>query len=257
MTPSADGRGRTLLEILTGRNKKDMTPLELQYHNPLKAKIGVSMSFKNTLIAPMKVNFFVQAIEVWETLIDRKKYYHTDYCLKGQTLDDPKPMRYRLRLTPDEDASTGYQFRLMKDYYQCGWTEAESMNLLDGVLRDQDGEFHINEADDGTPLDEPLIFWREGDPREARDAEGHLIGDPLDPYSAKVTILKDLDGDGTVEDDELERLNVSYWDYSRLTHDEDLDRQVMEFLSVQMDEETRVFTFLRGEVVEPFQVEVI
>lgn len=263
MTKSADGKGRTLLEILTGRNKKDMTPLELQYHNPLKAKVGVSMSFKNTLNAPTGVNFFVQSIEVWETKIEDgdsgrvKKFYHTDYCLKGQPLDAPAPLRYRLRLTPNEDAETGYEFRLMRNYYECGWTEAESMNLLDGVLKDQDGEFHINEADDGTALEEPLIFWREGDTREARDGEDHLLGDALDAYRARVTILKDLDGDGTVEDEELEHRNVSYWDYSRMTPDEDLNKQVFDFLSVHMDEDTRTFSFIRGETIQPFQVEII
>lgn len=257
MTKSADGKGRTLLEILTGRNKKDMTPLELQYHNPLKAKVGVSMSFKNTLNAPTGVNFFVQSIEVWETKIGNKKFYHTDYCLKGQPLDAPAPLRYRLRLTPNEDAETGYEFRLMKNYYECGWAEAESMNLLEGVLKDQNGEMHINEDDDGNPLEEPSIFWREGDTREARDDAGNLLGNPLDAYRARLTILKDLDGDGTVEDEELEHLDVSYWDYSRLTHDEDLDKEVFDYLSVHMDEDTRVFSFLRGEAIQPFQIEVI
>ena len=37
---SANGRGRTLFEILTGRNKKDPRPVEFQHHNPLKARVG-------------------------------------------------------------------------------------------------------------------------------------------------------------------------------------------------------------------------
>ena len=41
---SADGKGRTLFEMLVGRNKRDMTAQELQVYNPLQAKVGWSVS---------------------------------------------------------------------------------------------------------------------------------------------------------------------------------------------------------------------
>lgn len=260
MVKSADGKGRTILEILTGRNKKDMTPLELQYHNPLKARVGVSVSIRHVLDVP-SINFFVEAIEVWKTKVGNKDYFHTDYDLKGVTLDSPTPLRYRLRLIPNEDVSEGYTLQLLKNYYSCGWTEAEQMNLYDPsnpcVLQDQNGEFHINEDDQGVPYDEPVIFWRVGDERNSRDANGNLLGTPLDPYEARVTTLKDEDGNGKIDDDELTHRSVTYWDFHRETTDTDTDQKYVEYLSVEMDQETRQFTFLRGRSVEPFQIEII
>ena len=79
---SADGKGRTLFEMLTGRNKRDMTAQELQVHNPLQAKVGwsVSVSYEADLSG---YNFFVETIWVWETRIGDKTFYHTDYNLKA------------------------------------------------------------------------------------------------------------------------------------------------------------------------------
>ena len=68
---SADGKGRTLFEMLAGRNKRDMTAQELQVHNPLQAKVGwsVSVSYEADLSG---YKFFVESIWVWETKIGDK-----------------------------------------------------------------------------------------------------------------------------------------------------------------------------------------
>ena len=105
---SADGKGRTLFEMLTGRNKRDMTAQELQVHNPLQAKVGwsVSVDYEADLAGR---NFFVETIWVWETTIGGtsttlpKTFYHTDYNLKATVVGQEKPIRIKLRLIPDDD----------------------------------------------------------------------------------------------------------------------------------------------------------
>ena len=102
---SADGKGRTLFEMLTGRNKRDMTAQELQVHNPLQAKVGwsVSLSYEADLSG---YNFFVESIWVWETKIGDTTFHHTDYNLKATAVGQDKPIRIKLRLIPDDDSST-------------------------------------------------------------------------------------------------------------------------------------------------------
>lgn len=246
MVRSADGKGRTLFDMLTGKNKRDMTPQEFQVHNPLSAKIGCSVSFKHQPELD-GLNFFVTDIFVFETKVGNKKHYHTDYSLKATTVGGDKPIRLKLRLIPDEDSPSelGHKIQVLENYYECGWREAEEMNLLEGVLSDPEGVFQIYQDDQGTPYDETArpTYWR--------------VDDVRDPYHARVTILKDVDGDGMVQADELERTNITYWDYHRNTVDADSNQEFREFLSVEMNDETRYFSFYRGRDVEPFQVTVI
>lgn len=243
---SADGKGRTLFQILLGKNKRDLRPLELQYHNPLGAKVGNCVSF-NHEEGIAGVNFFVEKIAVYETRVHGKKFYHTDYLLRGQTLDMDHPIRLRLRLMPDDSATNqlGCKVLVMYLYHEQGWDEG-----LFEVLNDPMGEFHVNQDDDGNDLEEPWKYWR--------------IEDVKDPYHARVTLLSDTDGDGTVEDEELERLQVTYWDFARDTYDEQ-EVQFTEYLTIELDETvvvgedgpSRYFTFFRGTEVDPEQIMVI
>lgn len=240
---SADGKGRTIFQILTAQNKRDMTAQELQYHNPLKAKIGCSVSF-NHQVELAGLNFFIQAIHVFETKIDNKKYYHTDYILRATVLGGAEPVKLKLRLVPDEDASSelGHKIQVLENYYQMGLEEADKCNLRE-VLADE--VFQIYQDDNGNPYDETdrPTYWR--------------VDDVKLPYQSTVTILKDIDGDGSVQSDELEHLKVTYWDYHRNTVDPETEQEFTEYLSVEEDEETNFFSFFRGRDVEPFQIVVI
>ena len=104
-------------------------------------------------------------------------------------------------------------------------------------------EFYVNLDDEGNVLEEKRVYWR--------------INDVFDPYVARVTSMKDVDQNGTIEDSELERSDVSYWDYSRITKDLDTEQDVTEYLLVEMDHDTRYFTLLRGRDIHPSQVSVI
>lgn len=237
--PSKDGKGRSLWDILTGRNKKDMTPLELQYHNPLGAKIGNTMAFDHEAEIS-GINFVVERISVYETRQGGRKDYHTDYHLKGISLDMDRPVRFRLRLVPDTDAHNkiGCEVQLLYHYHEMEWDEG----FHDGVLGDTSGEFHVTQDDEGNSLESPRKYWR--------------VDEVTRPYDARVTTLADSNGDGTVDEGELHHNDVQYWDYARLT-DNDSGQEFKEYLVVEMNKATKYFTFLRGHVIEAFQVTVI
>lgn len=235
---SANGRGRTLFEILTGRNKADMRPLELQYHNPLGAKVGCTMSFEHEPdIAG--INFVIEKISVYETKIRSKSFFHTDYHLKGISLDHDAPVRNRLRLIPDQNVENdlGHRIQLLYLYDETDYSD----DIHDRVLADPKGELDITQDDDGNPLEEARRYWR--------------VEDYLDPYFARLTELKDTDGDGDVEKEELEHSDVEYWEYHRDTTNAE-GQEYREFLTVEMDKETGKFTWLRGTAVLPSQISV-
>ena len=250
---SADGKGRTLFEMLVGRNKRDMTSQELQVHNPLQAKIGwsVSISCEDDLAG---CNFFVESIWVWETKIGDKTFYYTDYNLKAMAaVGQVKPIRIKLRLIPDDDSSNelGHKFQMLRSYMEFGWKFAADNNFLD-VLADEEGVFKILADRDGNPIDENMqpTYWR--------------VDDVRDPYKCRVKILKDLDGDGAVQKDELQDADYLVWDYHRDTTDPVTQQTYRENLNVE--EEVQYdngeaqciwFTIYTGREVEPFQVTVI
>ena len=245
---SADGKGRSLFDVLTGRNQRDMTPLELQYHNPLEAKIGSTVCFDHEEDMS-DINFVIEKISVYETEVDRKKFYHTDYHLKGMSLDTEGYIRMRLRITPDENVTgeMGQRIQLLYLYDEKGWDE----DLYDMLCENGDYDesyddegtvsFKVDYDDEGNELEEPRQYWR--------------IENVPDPYNSNCTLIADLDGDGTIEDDELERFPITSWDFSRLTDDEN-EQEITEYLTVEMDDDTRYFTFLRGTDIKPFQITV-
>lgn len=260
---SADGKGRSLFDILTGRNQRDMTPLELQFHNPLDAKIGcmICLDHEPDMAG---INFIIEKISVYETELDEQMFYHTDYHLKGTSLDTEGFIRLRLRLTPDENVidKLGQRIQILYLFDEKGWDEDLYEMLCNNG--DYDPTERLVERDDGT--EEMAPYDEEGDTsyKDRYDDDGNeldefrqywRIGNVLDPYLSSCTLLADLDGDGTIEDDELEHFDITSWDFSRLTDDEN-DQEITEYLTVEMDDDTRYFTFLRGTDIKPFQITV-
>ncbi len=243
-TQSADGQGRTIWDIITGRNKRDLTPLELQYHNPLEVRVGQTIRLQHEP-GLSGINFNVEKMAVYETKVGRDKYYHTDYFLRGVTIGMEKPLRFRLRLTPDEDDTSELRCKVqvLHLYDEMEWNQ----EFYDNVLRSPSNDFLVNYDDEGNELPEEAVrqYCRCNTPDGCQHA--------LDPYKARLTILRDVDGDGTIEDDELERFDITYWDYSRMTDNEG-GVEVEEFLTIEKDDESGYFTFLRGTEVEPYQV---
>lgn len=236
---SKDGKGRTLWDILTGRNKRDLTPLELQYHNPLVARIGTIISIDGDLTLS-GVNFTVEKIAVYETKIQSRKFVHTDYFLKANVDGSDMPLRYRLRLTPDEDETNklGSRIQLFSLFDEMEWNE----DFYNNVLGNAEGFFDINRDRDGNELNPAHSYKR--------------VGSILDPYHARVTILADTDGNGVVEESELERLDKTYWDYYRYTTEDD-GVSFEESLFIEMGDKNHFFTLIIGREISAFQITVI
>ena len=235
MSESADGKGRTLWQILTGSNKKDMKPLELKYHNPLQAKVGMNITFSHESDW-QGVNFVIEQIDVYQTEIGQKKFYHTDYVLKGVSLKEDQPIRVRLRLEPDDNSfnKLGCKVQVLKMIDGFSWDEG----FYNEVLCHESDEFVINNGDDND---------------EARYAR---VDGVHDPYFATVTVLIDTDGDGTVEDEELEHYNTEYWDYQRTVLGEYSDES-QEYLWVEKDDNTGYFSLYLGGEVNPDQIMIL
>jgi len=233
---SANGRSRTLFEVLAGRNQKDMRPLELQYHNPLEAKVGCTVTFEHEPeIAGIK--FVVESISVYKTRIGSKDFFHTDYHLKGISLYHDDPVCLRLRLLSDDKADNGMRVQKLYLHNEMEYDET----FYKDRLGDPSGEIKLTEDDEGNALEEPYKYWR--------------VEDVIDPYNSRLTVLRDVDGDGTIDDEELEHKDVIYWEYSRLT-DDVAGNEITEFLTVEMDKSTGYFRLLCGTSVMPSQISV-
>jgi hypothetical protein len=229
----------------------------------LEAKVGCTVCFDHEETIK-GINFVIEKISVYKTTIGRETFYHTDYHLKGTSLDTDGYIRLWLRLIPDENLSLwlrlipdenltdklGHRIQLLQLYEEMEWDEDLYYMLCENgdynENYDSEGEtsFKVNYDDDGGELEHPRQYWR--------------VGNAPDPYKANLTILSDADGDGTIEDDELEHFPVTYWEFSRLTDaDDGTDEEITEYLTIEMDDGTRFFTFLRGTDIKPFQVTVI
>lgn len=249
--PSADGKGRTIWEIITGQNKKDMTPLELQYHNPLGAKVGCTLTFANRP-EYAGVYFVIEKIVVYKTTIRNKDFFMTDYCCKGNARDWDKPERVRLRLIPDEDSMNelGHQCQLLKVYADFDYDKEfeEYVQANGGHLPEWDAEdevtFKVNyeHYEDEVAMEQPWRYWR--------------VDDVVDPYEARATTLADDDGSGTIEDDELEHASVTYWDFHRTAIDEE-GEEITEFFNVERDDETGYFYMLKGTPIHARSITLI
>lgn len=236
---SNEKKGSTIYEILMNRFRTKK-PLELQYYNPLQAKVGCTVSFSCDPEID-GINFVIEKIGVCNhNHSNYKDVVHVDYYLRGVTINQDKPMRFRLRLLPDDDQTNELKCKIMllKLFDQMEWDET----FYESTLCNESGEFDINYDEQGQALTEPNRYWR--------------IDDVKTPYEAKVVLLADKDQDGTVESQELEYHNIKYWDYHRDTVDFN-NNAFREFLIVEMNQKSHFFQFLKGKELNAFQVTVI
>lgn len=240
---SADGQGRTLLDIILWRNAKPMGPVEFQYHNPFGIRVGNSVTVEHDMNLS-GINFFVDGILVYETQMDDgRKFYDTEYSLRGQALGMPKPKFARLRVAPDDesiDPKFPFKLQVLERYDELQWDQ-EFWDYLHDL---PDGVFQVNQDDDGKslPEGEERKYWR--------------VDDAVDPYNCAITVMKDKDRNGTVEDDELEYKSSKFWDFSRETNADNGEKYI-EYLNVEMDNDKKHFSLYRGKAVMPFQVKVV
>lgn len=257
---SSKDEGRTIWEMITGKNKKDTTPLELKYFNPLKIKVGDFVNI-NDYPELKGLDFEVKKIVVYELNIDvgrsSKTFYHTDYCLKGFTADG-KAIRLQLRLEKDENSSNKVEcsFKLFRLYHEEPYNKelVEYLNkpaFFESEESDEPDDycFCINQDEDGNDLEESLMYWR----IDGFDSNGRLAID--EPYKAKVTVLIDENEDGQIQEEELDQYYVQYWDYHREYMNE--GSPTLEYLYAEMDDSTGYISMFKGEHIQASQVFVI
>lgn len=236
-SPSQDGKGRTLWQRVWGLNVKDTTSQELKCFNPLKVKIKSTVSIDD--LEFRGISFLVEAIEAYETTANGRKFPHTDYLLKGISMSEKEPVRLRVRCTPNKDAASGYQVEVYRHYDEFKWDEG----FYENVLKAENNEFHVEQDDNGNQLEEPSIYWR--------------VNGAEDPYCAVKSAMKDENKDDQIQESEIEKTNVSFWDYSRETDNSETKQTFLEYILVEMDDNTKYFTLYRGRQIEGTQLSVI
>jgi len=221
-------RGRTLWEMLLDRFQG---PLELRSYNPLKARIGSSLMFN--ILDMKEYNFFVKEIREYQRTLGGRQFSFVDYVLMAKPLGADE-VWVRLRLVPIEGAQAPdltHHALVLRLYDEFAHDEA-----FYKVVTDTTRKFEVRE--DGRVTEE---YGR--------------INDVTDPYEAQVTLIKDLNNDGTIERDEVQTTRVQYWDYWREVKDE-AGQPVHQYLFVEMDAETGWFQIWRGAEIDAQKVVV-
>src|SRR5262249_35203615 len=115
--------------------------------------------------------------------------------------------------------------------------EMEYSKEFEALLKDKSGLFQIRE--DG----------------EVKEEFSRMYG-LKSPYKATVSYLRDINQNHKVERDEIDTLELKYWDYSRETTDE-AGQPMDEYLFIEMDGETGWIQMWRGTEIDPNKVLVI
>jgi hypothetical protein len=223
-------KGKTLWEMLTG---KFSTPVELNYYNPLKAKIGNALQIDD--IDWKDNSFFLKEIREYKRRIEGRQFLFADYVLLSRPLhgDD---VWMRLRLNPVDDpsrvAGLTHNVLLLRLDDDLAYDEG-----LHNVVRDTTKKFQV--LQDGQVTEE---FWR--------------VNDVGDSYQAKVAVIRDVNNDGTVEPDEVSRIEIEYWDYWREVKDE-AGQPVTQYLFVEMNKDNGWFQIWKGQEIDPQKVMVM
>lgn len=228
MAKSADGRGRTLWQMIFGTNIKDETPPESKQHNPLQALVGKTrISFDHdddenpdlydeTLGGP--VEFLVDGIRSYDTHYGQHHYYHTDYLLKGVRSGVDHPVRFVLRIVEGDSLDKLGQCQLLRTMDEFG--EDREPEFEQNVLCSDSGIFEVDEDNDGNKLDPPIQYWR--------------VDDVRDPYTA---VCSKVDGNRV-----LDTTKIKYWDYCREMIGENGEKLGKEY--VWIEKEKHFFTLL-------------
>jgi hypothetical protein len=223
-------KGKTLWEMLLA---KIHGPVELHYYNPLKAKIGSSIMINE--IDLRDDNFLVKEIRQYERTMDRRPFPFVDYVLLSRPLHGEEVWA-RLRLNPvdgpEAEAGLTHTALLLRLYDEMAYDEG-----LHKVVTDTTKKFEVTE--NGQVTEE---YWR--------------INDVASSYKARVAVIKDENKDGQVDEGEVEKMELEYWDYWRDTTDA-FGQPLRQYLFVEMNTENGWFQIWRGQEVDPQKVLVM
>lgn len=209
----------TLWEMLT-KPKPVEIPLELQYYNPLKLRIGVCV--KVDTLDYEKLTFTLRSIKEYTRKLGGVKHQFVDYNLVAQPLEGG-PVFLTLRLIPEEDSADGttHSVILLEKISDCGY----------------DKTFHEGLVND-TFIEEDATYWRVNEATSEWTAD--VVELSLNSKKNKVT---------------AKNSSVDYWDFWRTTKDV-ADQDVLEFYIVEMNKSDGFFTFLMGPKVNSERIGV-
>jgi hypothetical protein len=223
-------QGKTLWEMFLEHFEG---PVEMQFYNPLKARVGGAVMID--LIDWRDRQFRVQEIREYRRHIEGKSFTFVDYVLLDRPLGQPD-LTVRLRINPVADptkvAGLQHQVLLLQLFDEMPYDEG-----LHQVVNDTTRRFEVIE--NGQVTEE---YWR--------------LHDVVGPYKAQVSVLQDTDRDGKAEKQEVQRVQLEYWDYWREIQDA-AGQALAQFLFVEMDKRTGWFQIWRGEEVDPQKVFVV
>jgi hypothetical protein len=223
-------KGKTLWEMLTERFH---SPVELQYYNPLKARIGNAVVINE--VEWRDYNFFLREIREYKRTLGSKQFLFADYTLLARPLGgDDVSLRLRLNPVDNPDRAGGLTHHVLMLRLYDEMTYNEDFHK---VVTDTTKRFQV--MDNGQVVEE---YWR--------------INDVSDSYKARITIIKDVNSDGKVEKDEVETMELEYWDYWRDTTDE-FGQPLRQFLFVEMDRDNGWFQIWRGQEMDPQRILVM
>jgi hypothetical protein len=223
-------KGKTLWEMLLA---KVQGPVELHYYNPLQAKIGSALMIND--IDLRDESFFIKEIRQYQRTMNGRPFLFVDYVLLARPLQG-EDVWVRLRLNPvdDPDAAAGitHTALLLRLYDEMAYDEG-----LHQVVTDTTKKFEVIE--NGQVTEE---YWR--------------INDVTSSYKAAVAILKDDNKDGQVDEEDVEKVQLEYWDYWRDATDA-FGQPVRQYLFVEMDTANGWFQIWRGQEIDPQKVLVM
>lgn len=209
---------------------------EEKIYNPIGSKVGGVVKIDSIDLRDHR--FTVKEIREYSVGIGGATHRMVDYILLSRPIGKADFM-VRLRVVPNPDSKSRITHRamVMSLYDDLAYNEG-----LHDVVRDDTLKFVVDDdkddADESNDTHEE--FWRVNDVRSS--------------YVSKVKVLADADGDGKVVSDEVSKIQIEFWDYSRMTEMDGVETE--EFVFVEMNKDTGWFQIWRGAEVIPERVEV-
>lgn len=226
--------GQTLFQRLV----RGPEVVEYKYFNPLRAKIGSSFSLD--VLGFRDLMFTLREIHQYERK-DSVKSMFGDYVLLARPIGK-EDVWVTVRLMPVEvpDANLTHNVLLLQKYDEMPFCKP-----LDEACRCGSGELEISDNDTGAKETYyRLAMDNAGTQRITRS------------FDTTMTVIRDVNNDGKVEDHEVQKVPVEYWNYSRITRDE-AGQDFTQYLFVEFDKKTRLQTMWRGEEVDAQRVTVL
>lgn len=237
--------GMTIAEVFAKKfRNKFGKPLEIGDYaalNPLDVRIGGAL----TIDVLETKDLFFTVVEIIRAIeeINGKEFPFTDYSLVAMPssddhrADDTGRVKRILRVFPVEQADKFLKFNcvLLKQTYRADWNQAASDNLY---VHDFVETLGVTYPVLNSPLGEFDDF--ETGAKYVRRFRGFAGWEK--PHVVTNIILKDVDGNGRVDEDEIVKGNsVKFWDYEGVTNPNDL-------VYVEMDTDG-IFSILMGSEV--------